>query len=226
MGTYTYIGTGQIAGSTNTATASFTIGTGFLVFGLLVPNNIVVTSVTVNNILLNLDYSFNGSGGTAYLLNFYSGLLLSSGTTNNVVVVTTNGAFTETDVFIWLFSLGTSGTLKNSNGGNNTGSITINVSAGDPMFSLAGSFAGTPPAGNFIGSTENPANNEFAGNAGMAADWVIINTNASFSVANSKGFGCVIAAVTYTVFSASGTILYDGGTGQSDIFRIRNRLQY
>ncbi len=189
-------GTGADTSSDTTRNYSIDIGTASsdrLIIVASAVQNVASGTVTVAGTPLNMDVQ-GVNGGSSTL---YSGLVTSGSGTQTVSIVIGSG-FVQSSVSVWACTGLNSNTVKQT--GSGIGGITsfsINVTAGDFMFSAGRSNSATGDYGN---STQAPttAYNMAAG-VYVAADWITIaSTNASFAVRPGTGLNFTHgAAATY-----------------------------
>jgi hypothetical protein len=153
-------------------------------------NAVAVSTVVVHGVTLTADV--NSAAGAA----IFSGLVTSGSGPQTVTVTWASGTFNMRGFSLWTVTGLSSNVVKQT--GSGTTSATINVTAGDLMFSSAEfSSAGTA---SWSISTQVPAatHGMFVANpGGTGADWTIASTNASFSVNPNIGNLNATVAATY-----------------------------
>lgn len=183
---YSYCG--GFSGAPNSTTIAGSVDLGLaapdrlVVVATACQNNGALTSVTVGGVLLTTALS-NATPTPSCFLSYG---LVPNVTGSQVVSIVCGAAFNQRDVLVWTANGLSSNIPKNvSTTTTNATAAVINVTAGDILFTLA---AGINAALlTFIGhSTENPASqrsmpNVGGANAATTGDWIIGNTNASFS---------------------------------------------
>lgn len=175
---YQWIGSGDKADLSDTENFTMSIPAGYVVVAVLTQNGSFV-SVTAGSTGLTQD-TINANTPMA----IYSGAVATSST--NLAVVTSGGTGGDRVVAVWVISNITTPSKKQVNPFTG-GSCTISVSAGDFMFAMNAN------GDNYSSSTQAPSNacsaqcsiSTINGGPLLVADWSIVSTNASFSVAAS-----------------------------------------
>ena len=176
-----------------TFTKSVPISAGFCVVLVLVEKAVASTAtVTVSGTLLNQDKTLFTSG--SFLVAAYSGSV-SASSTNNVVIT---GGVTFGDMTFGIWSWPGTGTLNSSASGTGA-NVSLAVTSGNYLFAIQNSNS------SWTGSTQavtnagpgTPYTIVGADLTETVADWSIISTNATFTVASTSGFTQLLA-VDYT----------------------------
>lgn len=173
-------GTAADTGAGTTRNYSIDIGTASadrLIVVASAVQNVASGTVTVAGTTLNMDVQ-GVNGGSSTL---YSGLVTSGSGSQTVSIVIGSG-FVQSSVSVWACTGLNSNTVKQTGSGiGGVTSFSINVTAGDFMFSAGRSNSAT---GDFGNSTETPTlAYNMASGVYVAAEWLpIVSTNAAFAV--------------------------------------------
>ena len=144
-------------------------------------NTKTLTSIVVNGVTLTVDKLLNAQINNTMVIA--SGIVAAGAGAQTVTVTWSAGGFQDRELFLWTATGLNSTVKKNTAQGDNGPAAVIAVDAADVMVALQIAAA----TNTLASSTEAPVERLDGLSVGLGANWVIVATNASFTVQGGGG---------------------------------------